>query len=140
MFAAAFRESIYFLVSSACFFCVSCCIRPALACSNEVVPASLRSVTLMIWYPKRVSTTSLIFPVSSANAALSKGGTIRPLPKKPKSPPFAAEPGSAELALANAAKSAPSFICLSRSSAFALACAFAWLGSVPISSFGLISI
>src|SRR5215207_4923155 len=59
-----------------------------------------------------------ISPCSAPKAACSNSGTVSPLPRQPRSPPFAALPGSWEFSLASSAKS-PSFSnCCFTSSAF----------------------
>ena len=76
----------------------------------------------MMWKPKSVSTTLLISPGFIANTASSKGLIIMPRPKKSRSPPCAAEPGSCEFFFATSAKVAGALrTSASRASALALA-------------------
>ena len=51
------------------------------------VAAGLLSSTLMMWKPNCDFTRSLIWPGAIANAAVSNSGTMRPRPKKSRSPP-----------------------------------------------------
>ena len=91
----------------------------ALTCSKGFTAAAFTSVTLMMWKPKSLSTTSLISPGFILKTASSKGFTIIPLPKNPRSPPCAAEPGSREFSRASFSKSPGlDFTCASSCSAF----------------------
>ena len=65
-------------------------------------------VTLITWNPKSVSTIGLTSFSRSLKTASSNGLTIAPRANQPRSPPWAAEPGSCELALASSANRAGS--------------------------------
>ena len=56
-----------------------------------------------MWKPNSDSTTLLISPACIANTASSKGLTIAPRPKKSRSPPRSALPGSSLFFLASSA-------------------------------------
>ncbi len=90
------------------------------ASSSGVCLASVTSSTLIICHPKPVLTRSLISPAEREKAASSKGFTILPGEKVPRSPPRSLV-GPSEYFRANAAKSSFSLAFSRQSAALFLA-------------------